>query len=140
MAESTVLNGSWSDIVACPANAVINAACGSGGGPNCYKDNNYYTSAIRCDTLDPSYFSGQPTSTVINDNLNGVLCKDNEVAVGTCLSGADNNCPVNNSGNARNTVECHSLVSNAWQTGETPVWDNEFMGKWWGSSDPPGGF
>ena len=134
MTESTVLDSSWGGTISCPSNAVISAACGSGGSPNCYKDNQYYTAAIRCDTLDPSYFSGGSTSINTDYDITGAVCKANEVATAACFSGSDANCAVPNAGNARNVVECRTLVSNAWQTSETPVWSNEFMGTWWGST------
>lgn len=129
MPESTVFGTSWGETISCPTNAVINAACGSGKSPNCFKDQNYYEAAIQCDILDSSYFAGDTTDSIADYSIAGAVCKDNEVAIAACLSGSGANC----GSNVRNVVECRTLVSNAWQTGETPVWSNEIIGKWWTS-------
>ena len=136
MTEHTVLNSSWGGMISCPANAVISATCGSGRNPNCFKDQKYYASAIRCDTLDGSYISGQPATAVVDDNITGAVCKDSEVAVAACLSGSEANC----AHGARSIVMCQPLVANAWRTGEAPNWSGEYMGKWWGSGEPFGGY
>lgn len=77
---------------------------------------------------------GGSTSINTDYDITGAVCKANEVATAACFSGSDADCAVPNAGNARNVVECRTLVSNAWQTGETPVWSNEFMETWWGST------